>query len=98
MTDLEDFLKKAEKTSIFIKVESGVPFEGVFKEAKLIDDPFNSGEKTMQYTIEIDGQDKTFKSKSVKLARQLRDKKEGAILRIVRMGSGTATSWTVEEL
>lgn len=97
MSDLEDFVAKANRNSAFIKFEDGEPVVGTLKGTKCIDDPFNKGEQTMEYTLEVDGIAKTFKSKSSKLARLLLKFKVGDEVEIVKTGTGLKTLWYVDK-
>ena len=95
MKDINDFISDADKKSSFVRFEDGEPVKGIYKGSKLVDDRFNKGEKTMEYSIEIDGLVKTFNSKSIKLARQLKPVKEGEEIELVKTGEGLSTVWYV---
>jgi len=95
MSDLTDFVKENDSKSKFIKFEDGEPIKGVYKGAKLVPDTFNKGESTMEYTLEIDGDSKTFNSKSNKLAKLMMKMDEGTKVEIVKTGTGTQTLWYV---
>lgn len=97
MNDLDDFVEKAKKNSMFVKLETGTPLVCLFIGAKLVDDDFNVGEKVMQYSVEVNGDEKTFKSKSVKLAKQMQGK-EGKKVSIVKTGAGSATMYSITDL
>jgi hypothetical protein len=96
MSDIEDFIKDLDKNNPFLTFEEGEPVVGVFKSVNIIDDTFNKGEKTLEYTITVDGIDKSFKSKSGKLARQIKGFKEGETIRIVKTGTSLQTIWYVD--
>ena len=96
MNDITKFLDEADKASPYVKFEDGEPITGIYKGAKLVEDTFNKGEETMEYTLDVDGVEKTFKSRSVKLAGQIKDHKEGTKLQVVKTGIGFETNWYVE--
>jgi len=96
MDDIAKFLAEEEAKSPYVKFEDGEPITGIYKGAKLVEDTFNKGEETMEYTLDVDGVKKTFKSRSVKLASQIKDHKEGTELQIVKTGIGFDTNWYVE--
>jgi hypothetical protein len=96
MSDLDDFIAEADKNSAFIKFEEGEPVVGILKKTELIADPFNIGQKTMQYTLEVDGVQKTFKSKSAKLARLVKKFGVGDEIEVVKTGEGFKTLWYVD--
>ena len=95
--DIAEFIAEVEKTSPYISWEEGEPVKGIFKGAKQVDDEFNAGQTTMEYTLEVDKVEKTFKSKSVKLARLLAGFKIGDNLQLVKTGESFKTIWYVEK-
>ena len=95
MTDLNDFVKEADRLSPFIKFEEGIPVVGKYQGAKVIPDNFNKNEQTVEYTLEINSILKTFNSKSVKLAKQLLKVKKGERVKLVRTGESFTTKWYV---
>ena len=97
MTDIDNFLAEADKNSPYIKFEDGEPVTGIYKGAKLVEDTFNKGEQTMEYTLEVDKVSKTFKSRSVKLASQIKEHKDGDEIEVVKTGIGFDTNWYVGE-
>jgi hypothetical protein len=99
MTALDEFVSSADKSSPFLKFIDGEPIVGTFNGAELVEDTFNKGEKVMQYSLTVDGVEKTFKSKSVNLARQLKVAKEGDEVKIMRTGVSFNTKWyaSIEE-
>jgi len=97
MSDINQFIADVEKASPFIRFEDGEPVVGIYKGAKAVEDTFNKGEQTMEYTLDVDGIDKTFKSRSVKLARLISKFKEGDRLEIVKTGTGFDTLWYADE-
>jgi hypothetical protein len=97
MTDLENFLAEANKNSPFLKFEDGEPAIGLYRGAKIVDDTFNPGKQTMEYTLEVEGVKKTFKSGSTKLARLIRPIKEGEKIQLVKTGTSFKTMWYLEK-
>jgi hypothetical protein len=97
MTDLETFLAEANKNSPFLKFEEGEPVVGLYRGAKMIDDTFNPGKKTMEYTLEVEGVKKTFKSGSAKLARLIKPIKDGDEIQLVKTGTSFKTQWYLEK-
>jgi len=93
MGDLNDFIAEADRTSKFIKFTDGEPVTGIYKGAKLIKDSFNPDQETMEYILEVDGVEKTFNSKSVKLARQVAELKKDDKVEFVKTGLGFETNW-----
>lgn len=93
--DLTSFVKEADSKSKFIRFVDGESIEGVYQGAHMVDDKFNQDEKTVEYTIGIDGTAKTFNSRSVKLARQLQTISKGTKIAITRSGTGMKTDWAV---
>lgn len=98
MSDLKSFIESADKRSAFLKFEEGVSVVGIYVDAQLIDDQFNPGQKTMQYTLEVDGVAKTFKSKSASLARQLAKIEPGTEVEITKSGNGFKTTWSAVKI
>ena len=95
--DIASFLAEADKKSPYITWEEGEPVVGIFKGAKQVDDEFNDGQVTMEYTLEVEKVEKTFKSKSVKLARLLAGFKLGDKIQFVKTGESFKTLWYVEK-
>jgi len=95
--DLITFLDKADAESDFIRFEDGEPMKGTYVGAKLIDDTFNKGDQTMEYTLTVGDKDKTFNSKSVALARQMKGIKKGDNVEIVKTGQAFDTKWYVKK-
>jgi hypothetical protein len=96
MADIDDFLKEAQSNSPFIKFIEGEPVTGKFIKAEIIEDKFNKGDNTMQYTLEVDGEAKTFTSKSVKLASQMKKYMDKEV-ELVKTGESFKTIWYVGE-
>ena len=96
MSDLDKFIEDADRNSKFITFQEGEPVEGTYEGAKEIDDPFKAGEKTLEYTLDVDGVKKTFKSKSIKLARLLHKFSIGDEVQLVKTGEGLKTIWYVD--
>jgi hypothetical protein len=96
VSDLDKWISEADKNSPFLKFEDGEPVEGVFRGAKIIDDPFKVGEQTMEYTLDVDGVKKTFKSKSTKLARLFHKFAVGDEVQVVKTGESFKTLWYVD--
>ena len=97
MTDIDKFLAEADAQSPYIKFEDGEPVTGIYKGAKLVEDTFNKGEQTMEYTLDVEGVEKTFKSRSVKLANLVKNYEKGDKVEVVKTGIGFDTIWYVGE-
>lgn len=95
MSDLDTFIKEAEKKSRFLRFEDGIPVVGIYRGARTVDDSFNPGERTLEYTLEVGGVKKTFNSQSVKLARLMKAVKRGDEVELVKTGRGFETQWYV---
>lgn len=95
MNDLENFVNEADKKSAYIKFEDSAPVVMTFIVAELVDDQFAPGSKTIRYTVEVDGVNKSFNSKSAGLARQMKKVEPGTEIEISKSGSGFKTKWTV---
>ena len=95
MSDLDSFVAEADKRSPFLSLQDGIPVEGIYKGAKLVDNTFQEGTKIMQYGLEIDGVIKTFKSASVKLARLMKGIVVGDTIEVVKTGTSFKTQWYI---
>jgi len=95
MTDIQNFINEADKKSKFLKLIEGEPVIATFKGASMIDDTFNPGKKTMEYRVEVDEVEKSFKSGSTSLARQFAGIKSGDKVKIVKTGNAFTTKWYV---
>lgn len=98
MADLDIFIEEQKRKSPFLKITDEEPVVGIYKGAKLVEDTFNPGEKVMQYTLEVDGIEKTFKSKSMRLAQQIKSVGKGDEIEVKRSGEGFKTKWYVTVL
>lgn len=97
MNDLDEFLQMLDNESPYIKFEDGEPVTGKYVGAEMVDDTFNKGEKTMEYTMEIGGYEKSFKSRSGKLAKLLNGVEEGDTIQLVKTGEAFDTRWYVKK-
>jgi hypothetical protein len=95
MSSLTDFVKERDRTSPFMKFVSGEAVQCTYKGASVVDDTFNPGKQTVQYTVVVDKVEKTFKSGSAGLARQMVGIKAGDEIVIKREGESFKTRWTV---
>ena len=98
LSDINDFIAAVEKESPFVKFEDGEPVEGLYKGTKTVEDTFNKGEETLEHTIEVDGVEKSFKSRSIKLARLLSKIKKDDKIQVVKTGQAFDTLWYVKEV
>ena len=90
-----DLKKWADSKSTFVKVGDGESITAVFKKAVEVEDTFNPEQMKINYTLEIDGEQKILGSMSVSLARQMANIKEGEIIKISRSGEARNTKWAV---
>ena len=97
MSDIDDFLAEIDDNSPFLNLQDGEPKVGNFVKATLVDDSFNKGEKTMEYTLKVGDMNKTFNSKSGQLARLFKGVKKGDEVQIVRTGTAFDTKWYVKK-
>lgn len=96
MTDtLKDFVKNNSKFVDFQNVpEHKVKFIG-YKVVKNSFDPDGLSD-TVEYTVEEEGVERTFKSQNVGLAGML-DGLEGKTITITRTGEGVKTKWEIND-
>jgi len=95
VNDLESYIAEMDKKSPFIKFEEGIPVEGIYRGAKIVDNTFDPTKKSVEYTLEIDGIKKTFKSGSGNLARMIKPIKDGETIEVVKTGEAFKTRWYV---
>ena len=95
MNDLKDFIGEADRLSPFIRFDTTPTIEGTYKGSVVVDDNFNPGDKTVEYTVNIEGVDKTFRSKSLGLGRQMLGISNGTRVEITRTGESFKTKWSV---
>ena len=98
MSDLTNFITEADKRSGYVRFEDGVALGCVYVDAEMVDDKFNPGQKTVQYTIEVEGNNKTFNSKAAGLARLMSKIEPGTAIEIIREGESFKTKWFVNKL
>ena len=55
MTDLNEFIKEADRKSPFVKFEEGIPVTGTYQGALVIPNTFDKNAQTVEYTLEIEG-------------------------------------------
>lgn len=84
--------------SQYLKVEAGVPIEGIYLGYTMEDDRFNPGKKRVVYEIEVNQQKKFLGSGSKRLAQAMlaADPTVGEFVRITRKGAGFETDYLVE--
>lgn len=93
MSECSDFVNRNSK---YIILKSGDSFSGIFRGAKATTNPFDDSKELMLYDIEVDGVKKSFKSASVRIARELSRAKEGDFVTISREGDGLKTNYTIK--
>jgi len=85
--------------SIYIKLQDGESFEGVFKEARKVPSGFDPDKETVELVFDIEGREKSITG--LRLASELRNQKvkEGDIVKITRVSTkGTKIEWQVKKL
>lgn len=95
MPTLSDFIKEADNKSPFLKFTDSVPVKCTYIKSEVIPSTFDPEKKTVQYTVEVEGNQKTFTSMSMNLGRQMVGLKEGQLITLTKSGSQRNTKWTV---
>ena len=91
MGDLKNWVKK---TSMFIKLDDGESYEGVFEGYKIVPSSLDPTKETVQY--KLDG--KFLQTSSKGLARAIDAVPEGSKVKITREGTAAKTQYKVEIL
>src|SRR3990167_6957107 len=94
----QDIDKFIFDNSLFLNLQDGESFEGIYKGYEIVPSTFDPDKEVLAYNFEVDGVEKPFKSGSLKLARQMKEIEEGTTVKISREGSGSKTTYTVEEV
>jgi hypothetical protein len=97
MSDLDNFVKEADDASPYIRFKDNESVEGMFIKGVVVQDSFNKDQETIEYTLEVNETAKTFRSRSIGLARQLNGL-EGTSVKVTKKGTGFDTVWKVEKL
>ena len=94
--DLQGFASGGD--SQYIKMETGIPVEGLYLGYTMEDDKFNPGDKRIVYQLEIGQLKKFLGSGSKRLARAIlaANPAVGEFIRITRVGVGFDTNYKVE--
>lgn len=89
MSDLKSYIKE---NSTFVDWKHIAKHTFKFLNAKVVPNPYDADGETIEYTVEEEGVQRTFRSQSLALAQILVDR-ENQTVTLERSGTGTKTSW-----
>jgi len=93
MGELKDW---ADKQSDFLRIEPGGTVEVKYLGYKIVANRFDVDQETVRYYFEVDGLEKTFESRSLKLAEVFDGLEIGSWVSITRTGEKSKTRYEME--
>lgn len=88
----------AKSKSNFLKLDENESVTVVYKGFKIVPSRFEQDQETVQYTMEVEGEDKFLESKANNLARELDKIEIGTSIVLTKTGSGNKTRYSIAKL
>lgn len=95
MSDLKSFI---ETSSTFLHIADGEEVHCQYLGYKVVTSRFDPDVETVRYTFVVNGNEKTFESRSVTLAEAFDALAEGCFIILSRKGEGNKTKYEAKEI